>query len=502
MAVPLLHGEDVIGALIVSGRLSDVSTFDNDDLSIFATMANQTTVTLENLRLIDKLRSESADREHQALHDVLTGLPNRLFLYRTLDQVLARKSSFAVAMLDLNRFKEVNDTLGHHAGDEVLVETAMRLRKGLPSSAFLARLGGDEFAIVLPGVTSIKETMAKLQAMEVVFTAPFQLDAMSVRIGASVGFAFAPDHGSDRETLLKRADIAMYAAKVVRGSAIRCFDQSQEQSSSRALELVGELRSAIETGTLTVVFQPKADLHTGRILGAEALARWNHPRFGEVSPNEFIPLAEQAGLIDAITDAVLTHSLAACAHWRNSGFEIGVAVNLDAQTLLAPGFALRVLQAVRRAGVPPNVLTLEITERELVHELDEATAVIDDLRSQKVKFSIDDFGTGYSSLSYLKRLPVDELKIDRSFILNVANSPQDAAIVKAISDLASGLGLRTVVEGIEDGRTWEKVTSLGCDAGQGYHLTPGLQSADFLRWVQNRAVSVERLDHLASTTVR
>ncbi len=493
MAVPLLHGNDVIGALVVSDRVSDVSTFDHDDLSIFATMANQTTVTLENLRLIDQLRSESADREHQALHDVLTGLPNRLYLYRTLEEILARDGGrFAVAMLDLNRFKEVNDTLGHHAGDQVLVETAMRLRRGLPSSAFLARLGGDEFAVVLPAVTSVRETMEKLQAMEVVFTEPFRLDAMSVRIGASVGFAFSPDHGTDRETLLKRADIAMYAAKMVRGSAIRGFDPSQEHSSARALELVGELRAAIEADALTVVFQPKADLASGRIIGAEALARWTHPHLGEIGPNEFIPLAEQAGLIDAITDAVLHHSLAACAQWRNEGLQISVAVNLDAQTLLSAGFADRVLRALRVAAVPSEMLTLEITERELVHELDEATIVIDLLRRQGVRFSIDDFGTGYSSLSYLKRLPVDELKIDRSFVVNLADSPEDAAIVKAIADLATGLGLRTVVEGIEDARTWEVATSLGCHAGQGYFLTPGLETTKFLQWVDRWAAPSDR----------
>ncbi len=501
MAVPLLHGNEVIGALVVSERVSDVSTFDEDDLSIFATMANQTTVTLENLRLIDQLRSESADREHQALHDVLTGLPNRLYLYRTLDEGLTRTGgSFAVAMLDLNRFKEVNDTLGHHAGDQVLVETAKRLRRGLPSSAFLARLGGDEFAIVLPAVASVRETMEKLQAMEVVFTEPFQLDAMSVRIGASVGFAFAPDHGTDRESLLKRADIAMYAAKMVRGSAIRGFDPSQEHSSTRALELVGELRAAIDADSLTAVFQPKADLSSGRIIGAEALARWTHPRLGEIGPNEFIPLAEQAGLIDAITDVILKQSLAACSEWRRVGLDIGVAVNLDAQTLLAPRFADRVFSAIATAGLPPDVLTLEITERELVHELDEATVVIECLRRQGVRFSIDDFGTGYSSLSYLKRLPVDELKIDRSFVVNVASSSQDAAIVKAIADLATGLGLRTVVEGIEDARTWEVVTSLGCHAGQGYFLTPGLESAKFLEWVDSRGTAAERNDdHLAIT---
>ena len=483
MAVPLLHGEDVIGVLIVSERLSDVSTFDDDDVSIFATMANQTTVTLENLRLIDKLRSESADREHQALHDVLTGLPNRLYLYRTLDQALARPGpSFAVAMLDLNRFKEVNDTLGHHAGDQVLVETAARLRKRLPSAAFLARLGGDEFAIVFPTAGSIHDTTERLQAMEVVFNEPFQLDTMSVRIGASIGFALGPKHGADRETLLRRADIAMYAAKMVRGSAIRCYDSSQEQSSTRALELVGELRAAIESESLTVVFQPKADLATGKILGAEALARWKHPKFGVIPPNEFIPLAEQAGLIDGITESVLAQSLTACAQWRSRGLSIGVAVNLDAQTLLAPGFADRVLNALARANVAAEMLTLEITERELVHELDEASAVIEILRSHAVRFSIDDFGTGYSSLSYLKRLPVDELKIDRSFIVNIVDSPQDAAIVKAVADLATGLGLRTVVEGVEDLDTWELVASMGCHAAQGFFLTPGLQSDEFLEW--------------------
>lgn len=494
MAVPLLHGDEVIGALIVSERLSDVSTFDDDDVSIFATMANQTTVTLENLRLIDRLRTESADREYQALHDVLTGLPNRLYLYRTLDHALSRKNArFAVAMLDLNRFKEVNDTLGHHAGDQVLMETAARLRKGLPSSAFLARLGGDEFAVVLPSVSSINETMEKLKAMEVVFSDPFQLDSMRIRIGASIGFAVAPEHGLDRETLLRRADIAMYAAKMVRGSAIRCYEKSQEQSSTRALELVGDLRAAIEADALTVVFQPKADLKTGRILGAEALARWRHPRFGEIAPNEFIPLAEQAGLIDAITAAVLSQSLAACARWREHGFAIGVAVNVDAQTLLADGFAKRVLQALEVAGVSPESLTIEITERELVHELDDATAAINLLRSRKVKFSIDDFGTGYSSLSYLKRLPVDELKIDRSFVMNVAASPQDAAIVRAIADLAKGLGLTTVVEGIEDAATWSRVTSLGCDSGQGYFLTRGLESDELLEWSRQRELARDPL---------
>ena len=485
MAVPLLHGEDVIGALVVHDRLGDVSTFDGDDLSIFATMANQTTVTLENLRLIDELRSESAEREHQALHDELTGLPNRLFLYRTLDVELARRDCrVAVAVLDLNRFKEVNDTLGHHAGDQVLVEAANRLRRGLPSSSFVARLGGDEFAIVLLGVTGANDATEKIAALQQVFAEPFMLESISLRIDASIGIAISPQHGHDRGGLLKRADVAMYAAKSVRGSAVRSYDPSQDRSSTRTLAIVGALRTAIESDGLDVHFQPKADLVTGRITGAEALARWNHAELGPIPPNDFIPLAEQSGLIDGLTESILRRSLAACAQWDRAGFPIGVAVNVDAQTLLAPGFAGRVLSALVTAGVPANRLTLEITERELVRELDQAADVINALRAERVVFSIDDFGTGYSSLAYLTRLPVDELKIDRSFVADVRLSNQQAAIVRAIADIAVSVGLTTVVEGIEDAETWSVLASLGCAIGQGYYLARAMPSNDFLTWLQ------------------
>ncbi len=492
MAVPLIHGEQVIGALVVRDRLGDVSTFDQDDLAIFATMANQTTVTLENLRLIDSLRNESAEREHQALHDELTGLGNRLFLYRTLDEALDQADpKIAVAVLDLNRFKEVNDTLGHHAGDEVLVQTAKRLRRGLPSSSFVARLGGDEFAIVLRGISSTQDAISKISALEAVFSVPFELETMSLRVDASIGVAVTPDHGADRVTLLKRADIAMYAAKSVRGSAVRSYDPSQEQSSARTLELVGELRKAIEADEIEVYFQPKADLVSGSIYGAESLARWTHKRFGFVGPNEFIPLAEQAGLIDSLTTSVLFKSLSACAEWRTAGHNVSVAVNLDAQTLLTAGFPERVFAALDERGLEPSSLTLEITERELVRELDQAAAVIDELRSHGVSFSIDDFGTGYSSLAYLTRLHVDEIKIDRSFVIDVVSSPQNQAIVKAVSDIAKSLGATTVVEGIEDGETWAAVAGLGCTLGQGYHLSRPVPQEQFLKWLGARSETQE-----------
>ena len=488
MAVPLVHGEDVIGVLVVRNRLGEVSTFDTDDLAIFATMANQTTVTLQNLRLIDQLRDESAERQHQALHDDLTALPNRAHLYATLDERLAEGPA-TVAILDLNRFKEVNDTLGHHVGDAVLVEAARRLRRAMPAKALVARLGGDEFAIVLFGVGRVGEAMQKLRALELVFAEPVILDSMALRIDASVGFAVSPEHGTDRSTLLRRADVAMYAAKQHRMTMIRCYDRSQERSSKRSLEIVGALRTAIENETIDVVFQPKASLADGEIVGAEALARWNDPVLGRIGPDEFIPLAEQAGFIDALTGVVLRRSLDACVEWRDRGHDLGVAVNVDSQTLLASGFADFVNAALASRSLPPSVLTIEITERELVRELEAASTVIEALRTLGVKFSIDDFGTGYSSLNYLIRLPVDEIKIDRSFVTGVTESRQHEAIIRAVADIARSLDLLTVVEGIEDQQTWDLVATLGCIYAQGYHLARPMPNTDLLSWLDRRSAT-------------
>ena len=486
MGVPLVHADDVIGALIVQDRLGEVSTFDADDLSIFATMGNQTTVTLENLRLIDRLRDESAEREHQALHDELTGLPNRAHLYANLAERLAIGPA-AVVMLDLNRFKEINDTLGHHVGDEVLVRTAKRLRDAIPASAMVARLGGDEFAIVLGGVSRASDAIVKLAGVERAFAEPVVLEAMSLRVDASIGIAVAPEHGNDRATLLRHADVAMYAAKQRRGTTIRAYDPSQERSSKRSLEIVGALREAVEAETIDVAFQPKARMVSGAIIGAEALARWNDPVLGNVPPDEFIPLAEQAGLIDALTTVILRRALAACAGWRRRGHLLSVAVNFDSQTLLQAGFALRVFDALAAAGLPPSALTIEITERELVRELDAASTVIDTLRATGVALSIDDFGTGYSSLSYLSHLPVDEVKIDRAFVIDVATSPVHEAIIRAISDIADKLGATTVVEGIEDADSWRLIAGLGCTYAQGYYLARPMPDMAFVEWLDDRA---------------
>jgi diguanylate cyclase (GGDEF)-like protein len=488
MAVPLVHGDNVVGALIARDRLGETSTFDDDDLSIFGTMANQTTVTLENLRLIGRLRDESAEREHQALHDELTGLPNRAHLYSILESRL-KEGPLAVAMLDLNRFKEVNDTLGHHAGDEVLVQTARRLRHALPSSALVARLGGDEFGIVLFGVSKVSDAVARLASLEVAFNEPIELESMTLRVDASIGVAMSPEHGTDRGSLLRRADVAMYAAKQIRGTTVRSYEKSQERSSKRSLEIVGELRKAIEEERLDVAFQPKAALATGEIVGAEALARWTHPTLGRIPPDEFIPLAEQSGLIHGLTTFILRRSLAACADWRREGFSLNIAVNIEAQTLLGADFVENTLAELNAWGIPPTELTLEITERELVRELDAATLAIERLRATGISLSIDDFGTGYSSLAYLSRLPVDEVKIDRAFVMHVTQSPIHEAIIRAISDISGKLGATTVVEGIEDEASWNVIASLGCTHAQGYHLARPMPEVEFLAWLHERAVT-------------
>jgi diguanylate cyclase (GGDEF)-like protein len=482
MSVPLVHGDEVIGVLTVRDRFGDVSSFDKDDLSIFTTMANQTTATLENLRLIDQLRDESAERRHQALHDELTGLPNRANLYQALEERLVQ-GNLAVVVLDLNRFKEINDTMGHHVGDEVLVQTAHRIRRSVPSSAHVARLGGDEFAVVLVDVRTVEEAIEKLKPIEAAFEKLINVEALSVRIDLSIGIAFAGQHGNDRSTLLRRADIAMYAAKKQRGTSIRQYHESQEQSSKRSLELISALREAIAVDALDVAFQPKADLISGTIIGAEALARWTDATFGRIEPDEFIPLAEQAGLLPQVFRVVLMKSLESCAQWNQRGYRFGVAVNIDAETLLSENFVSYVIDVVERFALDPRSLTIEITERDLVREIDEAKTVIEALRSHGVKFSIDDFGTGYSSLNYLVRLPVDEVKIDRSFVNDVTTSPQRQAIIRAVADIARSLELTTVVEGIEDEQSWDMLASLGCNAAQGYFLSPPMPGVEFTRWL-------------------
>ncbi len=486
MVAPLHSGAGASGVLVVGNRLGDVTTFGKADLQAFETLANHASVALENGRLVDRLRLEAAEKEHQALHDSLTGLANRTLFGRRVQQAIAAAgsdgASVAVMLMDLDRFKDVNDTLGHHVGDLLLQQIGARLDEALRGSGTMARLGGDEFAVCLPRAGDDAAAVAVAGRLQAALCRPFALQGMTLDVGASIGIALCPQHGSDASTLLKRADVAMYAAKTSQ-SATQVYAPDRDDYSPRRLALVGELRRAIDAGELAVHYQPKADLATGAVTGVEALVRWHHPRHGFIPPDEFIPLAEHTGLIHALTRYVLRAALRQCRAWQLAGLHLDVAVNLSARSLAAGDLAGQIRALLDGAGVAASSLTLELTESSIMADPARTTAVLARLSQMGVRLAIDDYGTGYSALSYLKRLPVDEMKIDRSFICNMTGDDNDAVIVRSTIDLGRNLGLRVVAEGVEDDATWTQLRALGCDVAQGYLLTRPLTAARLEDWL-------------------
>jgi diguanylate cyclase (GGDEF)-like protein len=471
--------ERVAGALVVADREDDDSPFGAEEVQLLGALANHAGVAFQNGRLIEQLREES-------LHDSLTGLANRTLFQTTVDNV-ARTSSpqaaAAVMLMDLDRFKEVNDTLGHESGDRLLVEISRRLIELFPDDATVARLGGDEFAVVLPTVEGPACAAALADEVLAALEQPFVVGDLNLEIGASIGVALAPVHGTDAAMLLQRADVAMYSAKESR-SGVEVYDPDRDEYSPRRLMLAAELRHAIERGQLTLHYQPKADLGTGGITGVEALLRWHHPDYGFVPPDEFIPLAEHTGLIRALTRWVLAAAVAQCGSWHRRGLHLNVAVNLSVRALVDVGLPDEVEGLLREAGVPPTSLTLEITESSIMADPARSIGVLERLSELGIMLSIDDFGTGYSSLSYLKKLPVGEVKVDRSFVMNMTSDQDDAVIVRSTIDLARNLGLRVVAEGVEDRSTWETLSSLGCDAAQGYYLGRPMPVLQLDRWLE------------------
>jgi diguanylate cyclase (GGDEF)-like protein len=491
LVVPLVNSAGVLAVLSVYGRSNDTSTFSNDDLEILSTMVAHITVALENEQLIERLGHEITTREYQALHDGLTGMPNRVYLARRIGEQLERLeetgTQFAVGILDLNRFKEINDTLGHDVGDEVLIMTAKRLQGRLPSGTELARLGGDEFAVLFTELRDDDDLKARAKVVLNTFATPFQLADAQVPIDIALGISVAPKDGLDQRTLMKRADVAMYAAKRERKSSVAIYKPEQERSSERQLGLVSDLRVAISNNSLVVHYQPKANLCTGEVNSVEALVRWNHSTLGWIGPDEFIPLAEHTGLIGPLTSCVLSRAIEQCAMWEGQGQSLVVAVNISCCSLQDPGFVGEVAELLWRHNLSADRLMFEVTERELVADNELTLVTMRELHDLGVRFSIDDFGTGYSSLAYLTRLPVDEVKIDRSFVTNVATSSTDQAIVRAIVQIADSFGLTTVAEGLEDTESWTTLTALGCTSAQGYLLSRALDTNDLLRWVASHS---------------
>jgi diguanylate cyclase (GGDEF)-like protein len=436
------------------------------------------------------LRRQAEVNEHQALHDALTDLPNRTLFHDRVHQALAsaRREHIAAAVMimDLDRFKEVNDTLGHASGDELLKQVGLRLRDSLRESDTVARLGGDEFGVLLPKVVDAEAAVAVARKLRTTLEEPFTLHGLALRMEASIGIALFPDHGSDVQSLLQRADVAMYVAKE-HPAGCEVYTRERDEYSPGRLTLLTELRRGIDRGQLLLHFQPKADLRTGDIQGVEALVRWQHPERGMIPPDEFIPPAQKTGVITPLTMFVLDEALRQCRTWALQGMELCVAVNLSTRNLLDVHLPDTVGELLARWEVPARLLELEITESTILADPVRAMEILSRLDEMGIRLAIDDFGTGYSSLAYLKRLPVDELKIDKSFILGMEENENDAVIVRSTIDLGRNLGLRVVAEGVETAKAWNRLVSLGCDIAQGYYLSRPVPADQLTEWLRERA---------------
>ncbi|HEX8104628.1 MAG TPA: EAL domain-containing protein [Solirubrobacteraceae bacterium] len=441
------------------------------------------------LLAVQRAGRSAVEKEQQALHDNLTGLPNRLLFADRVEQAIhlsSRESTQAAVMLiDLDHFKEINDTLGHHAGDVLLQTIAGRLEAAVRDADTVARLGGDEFAVALPCVRAPGAVERVAQTVLAAVAQPVLLDDMRLEVEASVGIAVFPHDGASTEELLRHADVAMYRAKAA-GTGHEHYAAEIDERTPDRLKLTGELREALESGELQLAYQPKVSLADGTVSSVEALLRWRHPVRGEITPDRFIPIAEQSGLITALTTHTIRSGASQARAWLDAGLDLSVAVNLSARCLIDRGLVDDVADALGAASLPPDRLTLEITESMIMADPDRAREVLERLRAMGVGLSLDDFGTGYSSLAYLKRLPLDELKIDRSFVSGMDADPADAAIVGSTVGLAHSLGLRVVAEGVEGERVWDQLVALGCDAAQGFFLSRALPPAELARWLAER----------------
>jgi diguanylate cyclase (GGDEF)-like protein len=427
--------------------------------------------------------------EHLAHHDALTGLPNRLLVQDRFDQARANadRAAFTVALLflDLDSFKTINDSLGHTVGDALLKHIATRLAECVRDTDTISRQGGDEFLIVLPTIQGTDDTALVLAKLLERLSAPIVVDGHELSSSVSIGVAIYPDDGPDFDTLLKKADMAMYRAKDAGRNTYRYFDAQMNVEAVEHLALRNDLRRALERDEFVLHYQPQLDLATGRVVGVEALIRWNHPDRGLVAPGHFIPVAEESGLIIPISEWVIGEACRQAVLWRKAGLqELLMAVNLSAVQFRRGDVERTVVDALEASGLNPQHLELELTESTLIHESESVLATVQRLKQRGVKFSIDDFGTGYSSLSYLKRFAIDKLKIDQSFIRDLAVDPDDAAIVRAIIQMAHSLGLKTIAEGVETAEMLAPLRIFGCDEVQGYYFArpmPAWQLEQYLR---------------------
>jgi diguanylate cyclase (GGDEF)-like protein/PAS domain S-box-containing protein len=448
------------------------------------------------LRDVTDSRNEIVALRHQAMHDSLTDLPNRMMLFdRLADALEAARSErrfIALLLMDLDRFKDVNDTFGHHFGDVLLKQVAFRLRNQLHVDDTVARLGGDEFAIVLTSALDAHAVAMTARRILNSLQQPFVVEGQVLEVGASIGIALYPQHGSDARTLMRRADVAMYATK--QSNAGYTFHERDEPESRvpDQLSLVVEMRTAIERDEFELYYQPKRHLHSGLITRVEVLIRWNHPRRGLLMPMSFVPIAERTGLIKPMTDWILDKALKQCREWQDAGAPIHVAVNVSAKSLLEETLPSKVQSVLDKWNIDPRFLKIEITESSIMADPAHALAIMSMLQSMGVRLSVDDFGTGYSSLTHLRELPIDEIKIDKSFVTGMLTSEADAAIVRTVIDLAHNLGKQVCAEGVEDEETMRRLEEMGCDLAQGYFISRPVPAATLMTWLTDNSWGLKR----------
>lgn len=496
ISIPILYAglasaEHPLGVINVTNKVDDLP-FSETDLETLTYIANTASIAIHNqlnrIRLqkaYSETRAQAATLEYQMKHDALTDLPNRTMLHDCLQQALLdegrEKRPLALLILDLDRFKEVNDTLGHHNGDILLQHIGERLRGVLTEPNLVARLGGDEFAVLLPVAGIEDATIVSNKILETI-KQPVMLNGLTLEVSASIGVALYPDHGEDPNLLIQRADVAMFMAKEA-GDSCRIYDSRLDPYDSRRLMIMSELRHAIENNQLILHYQPKIDLQGGCISGVEALVRWQHPQYDLIPPDQFILVAEQTGLIKPLTLWVLNEALRQCSAWRQEGLEISVAVNLSARNLQDTQLHDQISCLLETWKVPPGLLELEITESSIMANPELAKETLTRLNAMGIRLAIDDFGTGHSSLAYIKNLPVNEIKIDKSFVKSMAVANNDVLIVQATIELGHNLGLTVIAEGVENREIYNQLINLGCDSAQGYFMNRPVPAAEFMDWL-------------------
>lgn len=482
IALPLRDHAHVMGALSIYA--GEANAFGTEEVRLLEELANDLAYGIETLRT--RIRHDAAVKQLEFLahHDTLTGLPNRLLLRDRFEQAVAQAdrdhSGVAVIFLDLDNFKQVNDSLGHNYGDQLLVNVVERLHHCLRDADTISRQGGDEFVVLLPNLHDLAAISGIAQHIVEMFSDPFEIDSYTINTSFSIGVSLYPDDGKDFDTLLRNADTAMYQAKDSGRDTYRFFSEKMNADAQEQLKLQGQLRNAVKNQEFILHYQPQIDIASGRLVGAEALVRWQHPELGLVAPAKFIPLVERSGLVIPMGDWVLNEACRQTQVWREKGHHLVMAVNISALQLKRGNLLETVAHALKRSGLPAEMLELELTESILLQDVDVAIRLLSGLKAMGVKLSIDDFGTGYSSLSYLKRLAVNKLKIDQSFVHDLIEDADSAAIVRAIVQLGHTLQLSVIAEGVETPEQLEALRGYGCDEAQGYLYSRPVPSGEFV----------------------